>query len=88
MSEKLFDIPEGWMQVTPLQRTRFIHPVEFKIYEDDKLTHFYIFVTDLSKFRVFDRVTGEFKRHRKLTKQRMFSKMEKFLYVNEVLDGN
>ena len=85
MSEKLFDIPEGWMQVTPLQRTYFVHPVEIKIYEDDKLLHFYIFVTDLSKFRVFDRVTGKFKRHRKPTKQRMFSEMEKILYVNEVL---
>ena len=75
MGDKLFDIPEGWEQVTPLQRTLIVHPTEFKIYDGDKLIHHFIFVTDFVHFRVFDRVTGEFKKHRKLRKQKMFKDM-------------
>ena len=77
--ERLFDIPEGWVQVVPLQKTFIIHPVEYKILEEDKLLHWFIFVTDLCNFRVFDRVTGEFKKHRKLRKKQMFAEMEKDL---------
>ena len=76
MSDKLFDIPEGWEIVTPLQRTYWAHPTEIKIYDEDKLIHYFVFVTDFVHFRVFDRVTGEFKKHRKLRKQKMFKSME------------
>lgn len=37
--EKLFNIPEGWVQVVPLQKTLVIHLVEYKIFEGDKLLH-------------------------------------------------
>ena len=76
MSDKLLDIPEGWEMVTPLQRTHVVHPTEFKIYDKDKLIHYFVFVTDFEHFRVFDRVTGEFKKLRKLRKQKMFKYME------------
>ena len=75
----LFNIPEGWLQVVPLQKTLVVHPVEYKIFEEDKLLHWFIYVTDLRNFRVFDRVTGEFKKHRKARKKQMFAEMEKEL---------
>lgn len=75
-NKKLFYIPDGWVQVVPMQRTRVIHPTEIKVYDENRLVHYFVFVTDLNKFRVFDKVTGEFKRHRKARKQKMFSSMQ------------
>lgn len=51
-------------------------PIDFKIYDGDKLIHSLIFVTDFEHFRVFDRVTGKFIKHRKPRKQKMFKSME------------
>ena len=62
----MFNIPKGYIQVTPYDNSMFVNPKEIKLYEENKLIHYFVFVTDFDKFRVFDRVTGEFKRYRKV----------------------
>jgi len=72
----MFNIPEGYIQVTPYNNSMYVQPKEIKIYEEDKLIHCFVFVTDFDKFRVFDLVTGEFKRHRRNTKKKLFIRGE------------
>lgn len=73
---KLYEIPEGYIQVIPFNNEFVLHPKEIKLYDEDELIHYFVFVTDYSNFRVFDRVTGEFKKHRKQTKKKLFESEE------------